>query len=254
MHRTPLDALVSRADRAGVFLDFDGTLSEIAPTPGAATAVPGAAEALVRLAERFALVAIVSGRRAAEVEERLGPLRGVRVFGLYGLEQGGFDDGVPASPPGPLEEILPRLLEAAAAVPGTLVEPKGSNLALHYRLAPDMDAARRALLEAARPLAAAARMRVIEGKRVLELVPETAPSKGDVVEGAGAGLEAMLYAGDDLADLEAFAAADRLAARGAHVVKVAVGSAETPEPLVVAADLVVPGPAALVEMLGSLAG
>lgn len=254
MDRGLLDVLLARADRAGVFLDFDGTLSEIAPTPGAATAVPGATRVLARLAARFSLVAIVSGRRAAEVEERLGAADGVRVYGLYGLESGEGGRGLPASALDPIAKILPRLHEAAATVPGALVEPKGSNLALHYRLAPDPEAARRKLLEAALPLAAAAGLRVIEGKRVIELGPTTAPSKGDVVERAGAGLEALLYAGDDLADLGAFAAADRLAARGAHVIKIAVRSTETPTPLLEAADMEVSGPAALVEMLGSLAG
>lgn len=244
--------LVSRAERSGVFVDFDGTLSEIAPTPDAATAVPGAAEALVRLAERFALVAVVSGRRAAEVEQRLGHPRGVRVFGLYGLEEREGEQAIPVSALRPIEEILPRVMEAASEVPGTLVEPKGSNLAIHYRLAADPEVARFTLLEALRPLAEGTGLRLIEGKRVLELVPSTAPSKGDVVERAGTGMDALLYAGDDLADLEAFAAADRLAVGGAYVVKVAVRSAESPEPLLAAADMVVQGPAGLVELLGSL--
>jgi trehalose 6-phosphate phosphatase len=250
--RGPLEELISRAERSGVFLDFDGTLSEIALTPDAARAVPGAADALARLAERFALVAVVSGRRAAEVEQRLGSPLGVRVFGLYGLEGADIEE-LPASALRPIEEILPRVLEAAAAVPGALVEPKGSNLAIHYRLSPDAESARLTLLEAVRPLAGAVGLRVIEGKRVLEVVPRAAPSKGDVVERAGAGLEALLYAGDDLADLEAFAAADRLAAGGVHVVKVAVRSAETPLALLEAADVVAPGPSGLVEMLRSLA-
>ena len=246
--------LVSRAERSGVFLDFDGTLSDIAATPDAAQAVPGAGEVLAGLGERYALVAVVSGRRAADVQERLGRPHGVRIFGLYGLEGTEIDGALPASAVRPIEEILPRVLEVAAGVPGALVEPKGSNLAVHYRLAPDAEVARVTLLEAVRPLAAAIGLRVIEGKRVLELVPSAAPSKGDVVERVGAGLEALLYAGDDVADLEAFAAADRLAARGARVIKVAVRSAETPEALLDAADLVAPDPAGLVEMLASLAG
>lgn len=244
--------LVSRAERSGVFVDFDGTVSEIAPTPDAAAAVPGAAEALTRLAERFALVAVVSGRRAAEVEQRLGHPRGVRVFGLYGLEEWESEQPIPVSALRPIEEILPRVMEAASEVRGTLVEPKGSNLAIHYRLAADADEARFTLLEALRPLAEGTGLRLIEGKRVLELVPSTAPSKGDVVEREGTGLDALLYAGDDLADLEAFAAADRLAVGGVYVVKVAVRSAETPEPLLAAADMVAQGPAGMVELLGSI--
>lgn len=247
-----LDVLIVRAERAGVFLDFDGSLSDIAPTPDEAVASPGAAEALESLAERFAVVAVVSGRRAMEVRDRLGDPRGVRVFGLYGLE--GMETFPPGAGPRSIEEILPSVLEVAAGVDGSLVEPKASNVAVHYRLAPDADGARLALLEALRPLAETAGLRLIEGKRVVELVPSAAPTKGDVVEREGTGLEALLYAGDDLADLEAFAAVDRLAAYGAYAVKVAVASAETPAGLLDAADLVVPGPSGLVELLGSLTG
>ncbi len=247
----PLELLLARAERSGVFLDFDGTLSEIAPTPGEAAAVPGAAGVLAGLAERFALAAVVSGRRAAEVAERLGHPPGVRIFGLYGLETDAAMDG--PEPPAPaLEEILPRVLDVAATVPGSLVEPKGSNLAVHYRLAPQTDLARTALLEALGPLAGDVGMRLIEGKRVVELVPAASPSKGDVVEREGAGLEAALYAGDDLADIEAFAAVDRLVSNGAKGIKVAVASEETPPALLDAADIVVEGPTGLVDLLRSL--
>ncbi len=253
MDRGKLDVLIARADRAGVFLDFDGTLSEIALTPEAAVATPGAREVLERLAARFAVVAVVSGRRAAEVLDRLDDPRGVRIFGLYGLEGSETEDGVPPSAARAIEGILPSVLEVAANVPGTLVEPKAANLAIHYRLAPDQQEARLALVEALRPLADAAGLALIEGKRVVELTPAGAPSKGDVVEREGAGMEALLYAGDDLADLDAFGAIDRLVAHGAYAVKVAVASAETPPGLLEAADIAVPGPAGLIELLASLA-
>ncbi|MEA2535052.1 MAG: Trehalose-phosphatase, partial [Actinomycetota bacterium] len=63
-----LDAFV-RAVRedpagAGFVLDFDGTLSGIAPTPAEASALPGASGVLATLAGRYPLVAILSGRRA----------------------------------------------------------------------------------------------------------------------------------------------------------------------------------------------
>src|SRR2546428_1051597 len=51
--------------RAGFVLDFDGTLSGIAPTPAEARALPGASAVLATLAARYPLVAILSGRRAA---------------------------------------------------------------------------------------------------------------------------------------------------------------------------------------------
>ena len=63
-------------------------------------------------------------------------------------------------------------------------------------------------------------------------------------------LEGALYAGDDFADLDAFAALDRLST-GVSI-KVAVSGPETPEGLIEAADMVVEGPRALVPLLREL--
>jgi trehalose 6-phosphate phosphatase len=97
-------------------------------------------------------------------------------------------------------------------------------------------------------------MKVIEGKRVIELLPPAIPTKGDVVQREGAGLAAVLYAGDDFADLEAFSAVGRLVIEGARGVRVAIRSGETPPALMESADLVVEGPGGLLELLGSLLG
>jgi trehalose 6-phosphate phosphatase len=250
-----LDELSARAERSGVFLDFDGSLSEIARTPEVAVAARGAAELLVRLAQRYQVVAVVSGRRVDEVRDKLGNPSGVRLFGLYGAEGGDLADRT-AIEAGrrAVEEILPHVLEVAAGVEGSLVEPKGSNLAVHYRLAPNPEAAHAALLAALAPLAHAVGLRVVEGKRVLELVPPGAPTKGDLVLREARDLQGVLYAGDDLADIDAFAAVDALTAAGAVGVKVAVRSAETPAELLRAADLVAEGPSGVVELLRGLAG
>jgi trehalose 6-phosphate phosphatase len=90
---------------------------------------------------------------------------------------------------------------------------------------------------------------------VLEVVPPDRPMKGAAVERLAreAGLAAVLYAGDDVADLDAFAALDRLAGQGVAAVRVAVAGPETPGELLRRADVVVEGPAGLVELLGELA-
>jgi trehalose 6-phosphate phosphatase len=250
-----LEALRTRPGSSGVFLDFDGTLSDIVPTPEEARPVEGAADALAALASTFRVVAVVSGRRARGVAQRLGRPAGVRCFGLYGLE----DEAGPTEMAGAelleaVERLLPEVERAAAAVPGARVEPKGFHVSVHYRAAPDPKAARLALLASLEPPAARLAMRLLEGKRVIEIAPERAPSKGDLVERVTRQerLEALLYAGDDLPDLEAFAAVDRLRADGLAGMLVAVRSAEPPEELLRLADLVVEGPRALVELLRSL--
>ena len=247
-----LDGFRDHADESGVFLDFDGTLSEIAPTPEAARPVEGVAPVLERLTSRYRVVAAISGRPAAEVVSLLGA--GLRVFGLYGLE----DEVGPA--PGTeerraaVQRALPAIERAAAYVPGARLERKGLSAAVHYRAASDPELARRVLLERLEGVAREHGLEVIEGKRVVELAPGPRPRKGEVVATVAReeALRYVLYAGDDLADLDAFSALDGLAAEGVGCVRVAVRSAETPDPLVERADLVVEGPPALLELLSEL--
>lgn len=239
----PLTGFVRAEGRGGVLLDFDGTLSPIVARPELARIRDGARRSLARLVSRYPVVAVISGRTDAELAS-LVEVPGVRLVGLYGMDE---HQGLPAG----LAEDVAR---AAAEVAGARVEPKGDSIAVHVRGAADPDAAER-VLEA--PLQAIARthgFEVIGGKRVLELVPEGRPLKDGAVERIARDehLGALLFAGDDLADLRAFAALDRLAARGVITVKVAVRGPETPSALTAAADIVVDGPAGLVILLDRL--
>lgn len=172
---------------------------------------------------------------------------GVRLLGVYGLEDA---DHVPVT-----EALLHRARAAAAIVPVAWVEDKGATVAVHFRQAADPVAARTALLAALEPVAAAEGLELVEGKMVLELMPADRPRKGGAVLRLAeeTGLRGVLFAGDDVADLEAFEALGRLEADGVLVVRVAVHGPETPSALVDAADAVVEGPAGLVELLRTLA-
>lgn len=248
--RDRLRDVASHRREAGILLDFDGTLSDIAPSPEEARPVQDAAVTLDLLSTTFRVVAVVSGRRASDVAELLGAQ--VRYYGLYGLEdqEGPISEETPAS----IERLLPEVERAAAYVPGARVEHKGVQLAVHYRGASDPEAAARVLRERLGKVAKAHGLTVLEGKRVLELAAADGPTKGDVVSrlSAEANLRYLLYAGDDVADLEAFAAIDRLSSSGVVGMKVAVRSLETPETLLQAADVVVDGPRGLIELLRSL--
>jgi trehalose 6-phosphate phosphatase len=240
----------SHPQQTGILLDFDGTLSDIAATPEDARPVEGAAATVDALAQWYRIVAVVSGRRAREVGDLLGA--NVRYLGLYGREDesGTLSEDVLAT----TERLLPDVEDVAAQVPGARVEHKGVQLAVHYRAASDPDAAERVLRKLLGAVADAHGLTLLEGKRVLELTAPGAPTKGDVVSRLAVEerLRSILYAGDDAADLEAFAAVDRLGAEGVTGVKVAVRSRETPEVLLRAADLVVEGPRGLIELLRSL--
>ncbi|MGH2573194.1 MAG: trehalose-phosphatase [Actinomycetota bacterium] len=239
-----LDRFRSLRDRAGIFLDFDGTLADIVARPELARAHPESSAVLARLAGQYALVAVVSGRPPSQVLELI-DVPGIEVFGLYGLSEA-RDSAVRAA--------LPEVERAIRRVAGAWIEDKGPSLAVHYRGARDPATAERELTHGLTDIAGRFGLSVLPGKMVLELAPRDTPGKGAVVlrECRSRGLEGCLYAGDDRADLEAFAALDRLQAEGMRTLKLAVRSEGTPAELAASADLVVEGPAALVALLREL--
>ena len=245
MTHPKLTALGADPARAAILLDFDGTLAPIVSRPEEVAPVPGAREVLAALATRFRLVAVVSGRPTSDLERLIG-LDGVRYEGLYGLPGGLTAPDV----------LRTRAEDVAKAVPEAWVEPKGATVAVHYRQAVDPVSARAALAPALVALAEDTGHELFEGKMVFELAPAGESRKGGAVDRLvrGDGLEAALYAGDDLPDLEAFAALDQLAADGLIAVKVAVGGPATPEALRKDADVVVDDPASLVTLLRELGG
>lgn len=206
----------------------------------------GAVEVLSRLVERYALVAVVSGRPERVIRDLL-PVDGLQVHGLYGLER------IPAAG-GEMQSVRPRVEEAVRTVPGAWIEDKGATLAVHVRATSDPEAARELLSGSLGSLAESAGLALLRGKMVLELAPAVVPGKGTVVLEAvrGRGSTACLYAGDDTSDQAAFQALDDLHLQGVSAVKVAVRGSETPPALLDAADLVAEGPSGLVRLLGTL--
>ena len=228
-----------------MFVDFDGSLSPIVAHPDLARPADGAREALTGLAGAYRVVAVITGRTTDEIRARL-PVPNARYVGVYGLQD---------EPAGSFGAVVGLAQRAAASVPEAWVEDKGVTLAVHYRGSPDPAAARSELLPPLRELAVASGLDLVEGKMVLELVPPGRPLKGGALERIAEELElrAALYAGDDHADLDAFAALDRLAARGVLAIRVAVRGPETPSELLEGSDVVVDGPPGLVDLLRRLA-
>jgi trehalose 6-phosphate phosphatase len=233
-----VDAIRGAAPRAAILLDFDGTLSPIVGRPELARIEHGMREVLGELVSAFELVAVVTGRPSSAVEPLI-EVDGIRVEGLYGLAARASE--VP-------DVVAEGVARVGATLPGSFVEPKGATIALHVRGTRDPDAAGAQALRALAPLAEAADMRIIGGKRVLELVPRDAPLKDAAVRRLLSSVEvdAAMYAGDDAADLDAFAALDAATATG---VKVAVRGPETPAAVLDAADVVVEGPRGMRDLL-----
>jgi trehalose 6-phosphate phosphatase len=205
---------------SALFLDMDGTLLELAPTPRSVRVPDGLLDLLERLSIVFdGAVAIVTGRMIAEADLILSPLR-LPASGVHGAEmRKGRDyeiERVRATLPDDLVHAMQRL---AARIPGVLAEPKGPGLAIHYRLAPDAEALIAQELAFALERHAGA-FHILPGKCLFEVVP-AGLSKGTAL----AALSALpsfrdrlpIMIGDDIGDEAAFAAAEGLHGFGLRV-------------------------------------
>jgi trehalose 6-phosphate phosphatase len=254
-----LATLRARSGQAAISLDFDGTLAPIVPDPDAARPLAGVVDLLAALARRYRAVAVISGRPAAFLAERVAA-PGVRLAGLYGMEtvvdgRVVTDPEVEAWRPAVRAAALDAAHHPAVTGSGAWLEDKGLTLGIHLRRIADPSAWSEPLAAAAEELAANHGLAIVPGKLVFELRPPIRRDKGDalrrVLDDSGATLAMM--AGDDLGDLAAFKVIAELPASGGDGMRVAVRSPEAPPALLGAADLVVDGPEGVREVLRELA-
>jgi len=206
-------------DSAALFLDFDGTLVELADTPDGVSIPTELGPMLEQLRRKLeGRLAIVSGRSLADLKRHL-PLHGIAFSGSHGLELQ-LADGtrLPLSVPLGLDEMCQAVEAFADKVGGGLLaERKPAGIALHYRLAPD---------EAERVEAFMARLAkktgfaLQNGAMVAELRAHGA-TKGDALKAfmteppfANA---RPVFVGDDLTDEDGFAEAAALGGAGVLV-------------------------------------
>jgi trehalose 6-phosphate phosphatase len=207
---------LGQAERLWLFLDYDGTLADFAPTPEHVIPDPEVVALLARLARHPRIrIAVISGRRLSHVEA-LVPVPGIFLAGTYGIElqtpereritrvEVEYDAIRPT-----LDAVKPHWEQMIADREGFLLEDKGWALALHARFADD-DEAEEVLAAARRVAAGAARsgpLRLLGGHKFLEIGP-TLAHKGQTVDylldqypWPGA---LPVYLGDDDKDEEAF--------------------------------------------------
>jgi len=242
--------------RALVAVDYDGTLAPIVERPSKAFAEPGAVEALAALSLAVGRCAVVSGRGALDVVAvgGLDVVPGLVVVGHYGLESwtaGELDSPPPA--PG-VDAARPHVAAVvAAAATGVHLEDKGHSLVVHARPARDPGAALAALTEPLRSIAQSCALELVPGRMVLELRPPGV-DKGLAVRRLAQGRGAVGYVGDDLGDLPAYDAVERLRTEGVPGFTAAsVSGNDAPRELAERSDMVLGGPAEVVRFLAALA-
>ncbi|RYB93412.1 trehalose-phosphatase [Nocardioides oleivorans] len=264
--RAHYDAVRAVLDGVVVGLDFDGTLSPVVDDPEAARLHPGAPGALLELAEVVRAVAVITGRPARQAIS-MGDLdalgnamldRGAElfVFGHYGNERWSATDQRIRSPRPPaglatFERELPSVLRTAGAA-DAFIEEKGLAVAVHTRRMDDPAGAFERLVKPLTSLAERHHLSVEPGRNVIE-VRSGDMHKGHAVRAFVAEQEAtgIVFGGDDLGDIEAFEAVRALRADGLPGLVVCSASHEQPD-LVELADVVVEGPAGVVELLSGL--
>jgi trehalose 6-phosphate phosphatase len=199
-------AILQRVVKEGALcaFDFDGTLSPIVEHPDQAGMRARTRNLLGRLAELYPCV-VISGRARADVLEKLSGVSLARVIGNHGAET----EAAPRISRQRVGLWKAALEDQLGSLTGLWMEDKGISLAVHYRQSPNKAKARRLVLAAARTLPD---VRVFGGKQVVNLVPVSAPHKGDALaaERARTGCKWVLFVGDDENDEDAFALAGNI--------------------------------------------
>ena len=245
-----------RSSRFGLFSDLDGTLAPIAPTPDAAHVSPRARELLAHLGAELPLLALISGRRAASLAGKVG-LPGLVYIGNHGLERWENEQTVV------LPEVQPYLPQIQAVKKelqaleqdGAFVEDKQVTLSFHYRQTPHPDEFADQYKARIAAWVAAHGLVLFMGKMVFEVRPPIEMDKGTtfrnlVLEHK---LQAALFLGDDVSDLNALRVARQLRAEGVcEAWGVGVQSDDAPEDLAEAADFLAEGVADVEELLAWL--
>jgi trehalose 6-phosphate phosphatase len=202
-----ISARIRKSEHILLLLDFDGTLTPLRDRPDQVVLGHAMRQTLQRLVLHPRVTpAIVSGRRRADLRKRIG-VRGLQYHGLHGWEN---RDGMSLSRQS--KELLLSAKHSLAAmlrIPGIRLEDKGMSIAMHFRKAPASSISRlRAGIRDLSQEFGSTGLHVVEGSKVLELLPPEVQGKGAAVRNLVLSYPAALhiYVGDDASDESAFAA------------------------------------------------
>jgi trehalose 6-phosphate phosphatase len=193
-----------------IITDIDGTISKIASTPDEAVVTDSMRRELVKLKDKFSLVAVISGRSAFNAKEMVG-VDGLLYVGNHGLE---FlkDEKLFMDPK--VEKYLPKIKEAGkklkegdlSCITGLLFEDKEICFSIHYRLCDPLENVREKILNILENDPECKNLKISEGRCLVELKPPVGCDKGTILSNIieQYNLEKIIYIGDDITDDDAF--------------------------------------------------
>lgn len=261
-HAARMCADALRHTPSGLFSDFDGTLSEIAPTPPEAIFYEGVRDAFERAARCAGIAGIITGRAVDDVRQRV-DIPDLLIVGNHGLEW--FDHGKRvdheagvAAEDGILRAMTrtQERLQAVTSTEGMLFENKRLSASIHYRNAADPVNIGLLLLPIVEEEAAANGLRVSGGKMLVELRPTAIVSKGTALEEIveSRNLKGTVFFGDDVTDVDGFRALHRMREEeGLKSVAIAIRSADVHPDVIAESDVVLEGVPDMVVVLHRIA-
>lgn len=230
----------------GLVFDIDGTLSPIASTPHEAQLFPGVANLLEDLS-LLAHVAILTGREISDGASMIN-LDSLTYIGTHGLE---WSKGLPQPETvrtvpeaeqyiQPARELLMYAAKQLDQEVGVLVEYKRLGGAIHYRLAPNPEEARKKILTILEPLSAG-RFHMTDDKYTIEIRIPLTMNKGRAIRQLVRdwNLQGVLFAGDSKTDLDALLELAQLHQEGKKTLGVVVQHTDTTPELLRQADVIV---------------
>lgn len=210
------------AANTALFLDFDGTLVDIASQPDLVVVPQGLVAVLAQLSERLhGALAIVSGRPMADLDAFLAPLK-FPLAAEHGAVYRFADGSATASKPPDLQDVIRVASALAAQHAGLRVEIKSHAVALHYRHAPELE--QRCLEAMAEAIKRSPGVELLCGKFVFDVKP-TGVTKGGAIQALmdqpPFKTRVPLFAGDDITDEAGFATVQSM---GGETVKIGAGT------------------------------
>lgn len=242
--------------RLGVITDIDGTISPIVTVPSAARVTDRSKELLADLQEQVSLVAVITGRAAADAHTRVG-VPHVVYIGNHGLERW-VEGEVHVSPEvepyrAGLEGVIQDL--AQYQVPGLHVEDKGATLSIHYRQTENPDQVKADFSDSMAKIAAQHGISFFPGNMIFEMRPPIDINKGTALRQLvhEYELDALVWMGDDVTDADAMVVAHELREAGTcETVCIGVESDYMPQQIRDHSDFLAEGVAGVEEFLAWL--
>ncbi len=209
--------------QTAVITDIDGTISQIVSKPDEAVITPEMRNVLTRLADKFKLVAVISGRPVKDAQNIVGVdnLLYVGSHGLEYLKNGKIHVEEEVESYVPIIKEIARLLEEkdSCNIEGIFFEDKGLCFSIHYRLCKEPEKAREIILNSIEDVLKTSRndngcenLKINEGRKIVEIRPPIGYDKGTILEKLTSEnqIKKLVYLGDDVTDNDAFSKLNQL--------------------------------------------